>query len=332
MSTGAYAPSPPPLRPTPAGHVATQARLAVEALAPWALDALGEGARLLRVAAREQLPMGLRIAWRRLPAAVAWALSPPEGAAVAPLPFEHLQGRRESPLRRPGTTYDARLQGAKEANVRRAAALLDGAVVAPGEVFSWHRRVGPPLRIRGFQPGPELHDGQLAAGVGGGACQVANLTYWLALTAGMAIVERHRHGLDLFPDDARDVPFGCGATVFHPHRDLKFTNPLPIPLQLRFAVVGDALIGEARFPLDPGLRFELVETHHRFFRAEGGIWRESRLARRRISAEGSLLEPVAVNRARVCYPVPEELLSLSGGGPRDRRRAGLDPHAHRGEP
>ena len=261
---------------------------------------------LLRKTAREELPFDMRVALRRWPATARWLATPPALKKLPPSAFSHVQTTRTSPLRRPGTTYSEPLQQAKEANVLRAAKGLTGIVVPAGESFSWHETLGPPLKIRGFELGPELHEGVLAQGVGGGLCQVANMVYWLAITAGMDVVERHRHGLDLFPDSSRDVPFGCGATVFHPLRDLKFLNPLSVDFLLELSIESGQLVGRGRMASDPGTRWEVVETHHQFRRVGEQIWRENSLARRVVPTDGpARLEPLTTNRARVLYPVAE---------------------------
>ncbi len=264
----------------------------------------------LRARARQTLPLAWRIALRRLPAIVGHVAQRFEGGpprARDRSAWGYLQAERTSPLRRPGAAYEPRLQRAKEANVRRAVAALDGAVVAPGELFSWHRYVGPPLRVRGFCAGPELHGDALGTGTGGGVCQVSNLVYYLALHCGAQIVERHRHHLDLFPDANRDVPFGCGATVFYPRRDLRFINALNQPLLLALEVRGGSLCGQVRLLEDPGRTWDVVETDHRFVRRAQGVWRENRLIRRETGPDGTVRnERIADNRARVTYPVPAE--------------------------
>jgi vancomycin resistance protein VanW len=218
--------------------------------------------------------------------------------------FSHVQAMRATELRRSGTEYAAAIQAAKERNVETAASRIDGMVIRPGETFSWHRRVGPPLASRGFVRGPELHDGRLALGIGGGLCQVANLLYWLAIHSGLEVVERHRHGLDMFPDAARDVPFGCGATVFYPHRDLKLRNRTTEPLLIEMHVVGGRLHGVARFENDPGFRVRIVETRHRFRREPTGTYRENRLERWWYSGRECVRKDLLTeNRARVLYDV-----------------------------
>ena len=82
----------------------------------------------------------------------------------------------------------------------------------------------------------------------------------------MKVVERHRHGLDLFPDHQRTVPFGCGATVFYNYADLRFENPLPQPVLLQFRIEEGTLVGELWAEADPGWSVEVYEVGHRFFR------------------------------------------------------------------
>lgn len=258
---------------------------------------------------RRRLPFGLRVSVLRLPALARWGMRP-----TACLPRAHpvgwfTQARRQSPLRRQGTAYEPTLQAAKEHNIRRVVDVLDGLELAPGATFSWHEEVGPPLRLRGFAEGPELHDGRLRTGGGGGVCQVANLVYWLGVHGGLEVVERHRHALDLFADSDRDVPFGCGATVFWPTADLRLHNPHAHPVVLRLALDAAHLSGSLQCPVDPGFRIRLVETDHRFERAGTEVFRHNRLWREWGGGATLRREPLAVHRARVCYPVPPSMIS-----------------------
>jgi len=261
-----------------------------------------------RALARRLLPLEMRGAVRRWPA-VALDLAKPRQVSKASgrLAWQHVQCERSSPLRRRSTLYGPDLQRAKERNVALAAQLVDGCVIAPGSEFRWHQVVGAPIRLRGFLPGPELHGGELTRGPGGGLCQVANLVCWRAVHAGMERVERHRHDLELYPDHERTAPFGSGATVFFPTRDLRFRNPLDQPLLLELWLADCELHGRARFLRDPGLRWEVVEVAHRFARRQGVVFRENRLVRRcHVPGGGSKDEPLAENRARVAYVVPED--------------------------
>lgn len=265
----------------------------------------------LRALARQLLPFSLRVGLRRLPAVTKALLRPPpapkRGDAAL---FPHTHCERSSPLRRETTIYEDALQRAKEHNVRLGASRIHGCILAPGETFSWHTVVGPPIRLRGFRPGPELHEGRLSHGAGGGLCQVANLLYWLAVHAGLEVLERHRHDLDLFPDHERTAPFGCGATVFFPTRDLRIRNPHPWPVMFEVHVDSEHVRGAVRMPEDPGFRCEVLEVEHRFVRRDGTVWRENRLVRRTHSGGTFRDEPLSENHARVAYVVPEHQLEL----------------------
>ncbi len=213
-----------------------------------------------------------------------------------------------SPLRREIVLADTPLQAGKEYNVGLAARMLDRLEIRPYQIFSYHRIVGGPARIRGFRTGLELHGGEISKGVGGGCCQVSNALYLLALRAGMKIVERHRHGFDLFPDHDRTVPFGCGATIFYNYVDLRFENPLPQSVLLRAKVVDGQLECEIRTTQEPGWTVGIYEIDHRFFKEGDGWVRENRIRRRIHAEDGSLVldQEVAHNRGRVMYDLPGE--------------------------
>lgn len=286
-----------------AGTRSPERLVAVTARSGW-----GYGARVLRRSVRKLVPVPVRVAllqWPSMLALLELQRLPRDGERR-----DHVVTSRSTPLRRERLTYDESLQRAKEQNVARAVTLLDGLTLAPGALFSWHRHLGPPLRVRGFAPGPELHDERLASGGGGGLCQVANLLFYLAVHAGLELVERHRHALDLFPDDSRTVPFGCGATVFFPRKDLRFLNTSGTTLALHLSIRDGELYG-ALHSLGPlPFRCELVERDHHFERRDGAVWRHNRLFRRWHFDDGATRDEwLADHDARVTYP-----LSLPGEG------------------
>jgi len=224
-----------------------------------------------------------------------------ERGDVSSFPF--VLAEYSSPLERIKGAIPAHLQEGKEKNVAIAAKRIDKLVVGPGELFSYHRMVGRPTRLRGFKYGLELREGEESAGIGGGCCQVSNMIYWLSVNAGMKITERHRHGLDLFPDHLRTVPFGCGATVFYNYADLRFENPLPIPILISIYIEDRMLVGRMLTTSNPGYRITIEERDHRFFEENGIRMRENRLFRRITDSDGRLLreELLAHNRCRVAY-------------------------------
>jgi vancomycin resistance protein VanW len=263
---------------------------------------IDDGQSLLRRVVRKVIPVPLRVALLQWPSML--ALLRLERLPVDELVRNHVVTSRATPLRRERLTYDESLQRAKERNVTRAVALLDGLTLAPGALFSWHRHIGPPLRLRGFAPGPELHDERLEAGDGGGLCQVTNLLYYLAVHAGLEVVERHRHALDLFPDDSRTVPFGCGATVFFPKKDLRFLNTSGASLRLRLTIHEGELHGALHASAPLPYRCELLERDHRFAQRDGAVFRHNRLFRKWWFDDGTSREEwLADHDARVAYPM-----------------------------
>lgn len=265
----------------------------------------------LKEIVRRTIPFSLRLELLRLRRLPMWIIERPTIASqiVAEQErdrYNYLSAEHASPLRRSADHYDARLQRGKERNVAIAAGLIDGLSIEPNQVFSYYHIVGRPSRWRGFRRGLELHSGRPSQGIGGGCCQVANMLYVLSLYGGMKIVERHRHALDLFPDQDRTVPFGCGATIFYNYADFRFENPLPQTVLLRMWIEQNFLHGELRLAEDPGFTVEVWEADHRFFQENGAWFRENRIHRRFRRTDGSVMleQQEAHNRGRVLYEPP----------------------------
>ena len=223
--------------------------------------------------------------------------------------FSVILSEHKTPLQRDSTVSGdacgARLQQGKVQNLRVASAKLNQVVVHPGETFSYHALVGWPGRWRGFRPGLELRGGELKEGIGGGCCALSNLLYLIAIRAGLQIKERHRHGLNMFPDHGRTVPFGCGATVFFPYADLKFFNPFPNPVLLEVTIDDNYLIGRVLTSKEPGFRFSIEERDHRFEKRGEKWFRENRIVRIKEYVEGEGIrgeeEEIAVNQGLCLY-------------------------------
>lgn len=80
-------------------------------------------------------------------------------------------------------------------NIIKAAGLINGVKLAPGEVFSCNDCLGPRTEGRGWQPAPAIIDG--GAGTedqpGGGVCQVSTTLYNAVLRSDLEIVYRQGH-------------------------------------------------------------------------------------------------------------------------------------------
>lgn len=122
-------------------------------------------------------------------------------------------------------------------NIELAAKALNGQVIAPQQVFSFHRAIGSTSADRGYVKAAAYQDGELVPEFGGGVCQVSSTLYNCALLANCKIIERTRHVWRV-----RSVPPGLDAAVASGVHDLRFQNTLPAPIRVRTEVIGDRLI------------------------------------------------------------------------------------------
>ncbi|MDF3071604.1 MAG: vanW [Polyangiaceae bacterium] len=119
----------------------------------------------------------------------------------------------------------AKRGGPRVKNIARAAQLLDGALLAPGEVWSFNRAVGPRTLERGFVDAPVIVADELEPGVGGGVCQVATTLFAAAVLGGLDVVKRRSHSRP-----SGYAPLGLDATVIDGEVDLQLRNPYPVPV------------------------------------------------------------------------------------------------------
>jgi vancomycin resistance protein YoaR len=79
-------------------------------------------------------------------------------------------------------------------NLRRAASILDGQIIAAGGTFSLNTALGERTRARGFVSAPQIGEGGvLEDAVGGGVSQTATTVYNAAFFAGLKIVTHTPH-------------------------------------------------------------------------------------------------------------------------------------------
>lgn len=121
-------------------------------------------------------------------------------------------------------------------NIDRAAHLVSGVVVQPGQIFSQNQTAGPYSTIRGFKPGPSYSGSRILPAIGGGVCKIASLLYNVAIQSNVEIVERHPHSMTV-----PYVPPGQDATVTYGINDFKFRNTTKGPMMIWADSVGDTV-------------------------------------------------------------------------------------------
>ncbi|HET8606245.1 MAG TPA: VanW family protein [Gaiellaceae bacterium] len=122
-------------------------------------------------------------------------------------------------------------------NVALVAHLIDGALIKPGQEFSFNKTTGERSAAKGFLEAPVIVNGELQTGLGGGVCQVSTTVFNAAFQAGLSITERTNHALYI-----SHYPLGRDATVDYPNVDLRFVNDTGHWLLLRTFVGTGSLV------------------------------------------------------------------------------------------
>jgi vancomycin resistance protein YoaR len=110
----------------------------------------------------------------------------------------------------------------RNTNIGRAAEILDGTIVAPGETFSLNGTIGERTAENGFTTGFIISNGIFKEDLGGGVSQMATTTFNAAFFAGMTDVQHKPHSFYI-----DRYPVGREATVAWPTVDLQFRNDTP---------------------------------------------------------------------------------------------------------
>jgi vancomycin resistance protein YoaR len=113
-------------------------------------------------------------------------------------------------------------------NIRRAAELLDGTMLGPGETFSMNDALGERTTAKGFVAAPMISGGRLVDSVGGGISQVATTLYNAAFFAGLDLVAHTPHSFYI-----DRYPMGREATISWGGPELIFRNEWDASLLMR---------------------------------------------------------------------------------------------------
>lgn len=170
------------------------------------------------------------------------------GAADRPVGAEDGRGAAQSTGRAPGTAPgttpgkavgEARRQLSsftvafpaapyRTHNIARAVELINGAVVQPGEDWSFNRAVGERTEENGFVDGIMINDGRYVKSPGGGVSAVATTMYNAMFFAGLKPLEHGAHSFYI-----ERYPEGREATVAWGTLDLRWQNDSGHPVAIR---------------------------------------------------------------------------------------------------
>jgi vancomycin resistance protein YoaR len=104
-------------------------------------------------------------------------------------------------------------------NIGRAAELINGSLVAPGDIWSFNETVGERTKENGFVEGVIILDDQYQTAQGGGVSAVATTMFNAVFFAGVKPVEYGAHSFYI-----ERYPEGREATVAWGHLDNRFEN------------------------------------------------------------------------------------------------------------
>ncbi|MCL5093572.1 MAG: VanW family protein [Patescibacteria group bacterium] len=150
-------------------------------------------------------------------------------------------------------------------NIRVGASKFNGALIKPGETFSFNTNLGEVDAAHGFLPELVILENKTVPQYGGGLCQVSSTAFRAALNAGFPIVARTNHAYPV----QYYYPLGADATIYLPEPDLKFTNDSGAYIYIQTSISGNYL------------RFDFFGTKPqrtvRFSANEDGSWYVSRV-------------------------------------------------------
>lgn len=152
------------------------------------------------------------------------------------------------------TTYKG--TSGRKYNVEKAAGLVNGTKLEPGESASINDILGPRISGRGWQYATAILNGEHVQELGGGVCQVSSTLYNALLMADVTILQRSPHS-----EPSTYVPIGRDATISTGGPDLVFRNDDDHPIFI-FSVINKSkstitfkVYGE---PLDDGVTISLT--------------------------------------------------------------------------
>lgn len=118
-------------------------------------------------------------------------------------------------------------------NICKAADMIDGITVAPGEEFDMNAALGDRSKENGWRTATAIKDGAYVQEYGGGVCQVSTTLYNAVLMADLEVTERSHHSWPLgYVDIGRDATISTGGPNF------KFKNTQDVPVTV--SAVADA--------------------------------------------------------------------------------------------
>lgn len=155
------------------------------------------------------------------------------------------------------TTFFNPNKAGRSKNIEISAAAIHNIIVGSEDTFSFNAVVGPREIAYGYQIAPEIVNGKLVMGIGGGICQTSSTLFNAVDQLPIKIIERHHHSMDV-----GYVPKGRDATVSFGGLDFQFQNTTGIPFLIQAYYRPGAITVEIRTSkeYEELLKNELMES------------------------------------------------------------------------
>jgi hypothetical protein len=157
------------------------------------------------------------------------------------------------------TTSYASSSSSRKTNVQRAASLVDGHVLFPGEQISVYSCIAPIEVSNGYELAHAYVGTDVVDSPGGGVCQVATTLYNAVIRAELNVIQRNCHSMRV-----SYVPVSADAAIAGGVLDLRFSNNLEAPIYIEALYDGANLsfniYGEEYRPSNRKIEFESVQT------------------------------------------------------------------------
>lgn len=111
--------------------------------------------------------------------------------------------------------------------------------ILPGEIFSFWKIVGSPNGV--LKKSRSIINGEIINETGGGICQVSGIIYHVSILAGLEILERYNHSIDIYTEETRFAPLGTDATVVYGYKDLRIKNTFHFPIKFVIQTTSDRI-------------------------------------------------------------------------------------------
>ncbi len=122
------------------------------------------------------------------------------------------------------------------ANITRAASLINGTVLYPGDEFSFYDLAAPFTAENGYELAGAYENGATIQSYGGGVCQVSTTLYNAVIRAELEVTMRYAHSMTVsYVEPSMD------AAIAGTWKNLKFVNNTDSPIYIEAYTVGKTL-------------------------------------------------------------------------------------------